>query len=59
MVETVRFWKGLSKPNQPGKGVPGANTSFDHLKKATDDPLIPVDDPLKLFQEITSKLNPL
>ena len=42
MVEIVRFWKGLSKSNQPGKGVPGANTSFDHLKKAIDDPLIPV-----------------
>ena len=56
MVEIVRFWKGLSKSNQPGKGVPGANTSFDHLKKAIDDPLIPV----KLaffFQEIASKLN--
>ena len=31
----------------------GANTSFDHLKKAIDDPLIP----LKPFQEIVSKLN--
>ena len=53
MVEIVRFWKGLSKSNQPGKGVPGANTSCDHLKKVIDDPLIPV----KLFQEIGSKLN--
>ena len=53
MVEIVRFWKGLLKSNQPGKGVPGANTSFDHLKKAIDDPLIPV----KVFQEIASKLN--
>ena len=33
MVETVPFCKGLSKSNQPGKNVPGANTSFDHLKK--------------------------
>ena len=57
MVEIVRFWKGLSKSNQPGKGVSGANTSFDHLKKAIDDPLIPVGYPLKLFQEIASKLN--
>ena len=53
MVEIVRFWKGLSKSNQPGKGGPGANTSFDHLKKAIDDPLIPI----KPFQEIASKLN--
>ena len=42
MVEIVRFWKGLSKSNQAVKGVPGANTSFDYLKKAIDDPLIPV-----------------
>ena len=42
MVEIVRFWKGLSKSNLPEKGVPGANTSFEHLKKAIDDPIIPV-----------------
>ena len=52
MVEIVRFWKGLSKSNQPGKGVPGANLSFSRLKKAIDDPLIPVK-----LQEIASKLN--
>ena len=50
MVEIVRFWKGLSKSNQPGKGVPGANTSFNHLKKAIDDPLIPIK--LAFFQEL-------
>ena len=55
MVEIIRFWKGLSKSNQPGKGVPGANTSFDHLKKAIDDPLIPVK--LAFLPEIASKLN--
>ena len=54
MVE-IGFRKGLSKSNQPGKCVPGANTSFDHLKKAIDDPLIPVK--LAFFQEIPSKLN--
>ena len=42
MVEIDRFWKGLSKSNHPGKSVPGANTSFDHLKKAIDGPLIHV-----------------
>ena len=42
MVEIVRFWKGLSNSSQAGKGVSGANISFDHLKKAIDDPLIPV-----------------
>ena len=55
MVEIDRFWKGLSKSNHPGEGVPGANTSFDHLKKAIDDPLIPVK--VASFQEIASKLN--
>ena len=55
MVEIVLFWKGLSKLNQPRKGVPGANTSFDHLKKAIDDPLIPVK--LAFLPEIASKLN--
>ena len=35
--------------------MPGANTSFDHLKKAIDYPLIPVK--LAFFQEIASKLN--
>ena len=42
MVEIIRFWKGLSKSSQTGKGVSDANISFDHLKKAIDDPLIPV-----------------
>ena len=56
MVEIVRFWKGLSKSNLPEKDVPGANTSFEHLKKAIDDPIIPVQ--LVFFlQEIPSKLN--
>ena len=55
MVEIDRFWKGLSKSNHPGKSVPGANTSFDHLKKAIDGPLIPVK--VAFFQEIASKLN--
>ena len=55
MVKVVRFWKVLSKSNQPGKGVPGANTTFDHLKKAIDDPRIPVK--LAFFHEIASKLN--
>ena len=55
MVEIVQFWKGLSKSNLPEKGVPGANTSFEHLKKAIDDPIIPVQ--FAFFQEIASKLN--
>ena len=55
MAEIVLFWKGLSKLNQPRKGVPGANTNFDHLKKAIDDPLIPVK--LAFLPEIASKLN--
>ena len=42
MVELVRFWKGLSKSNQPREGVPGANTGFDHLKKAINGPRIPI-----------------
>ena len=35
--------------------MPGANTSFDHLKKAIDDPVIPVN--LVFFRKIASKLN--
>ena len=47
--------EGLAKSNQPGKGVSGAKTNFDHLNKAIDDPLIHVK--LVFFQEIASNLN--
>ena len=45
----------LPKSKQPGQGKVGNNTSFDHLVKSIDDPLIPVK--VMFFEEVERKLN--
>ena len=55
IIEVVRFWKGLPKSKQPGKGKIGQNTSFNCLAKAVDDPTIPLK--LRFFEEIVISLN--
>ena len=55
IIEVVRFWKGLPKSKQPGKGKIGQNTSFDCLAKAVDDSTIPLKP--RFFVEIAMSLN--
>ena len=53
VVEVVKYWQSLPKSKQPGKGKIGANTSFDRLSNAVNDPLVPVK--LQLFDNVAKQ----
>ena len=52
--ETIDFWKQLPKSKQSGRGVPGANTSHEHLCSVYKDPLILIK--LQFFEDIAADL---
>ena len=54
MVIITNYWCQLPKSKQPGLGKPGNNTSFDYLRKAVKDPLIPIK--VLFFEEVARKL---
>ena len=55
MVIITNYWCQLPKSKQPSLGKPGNNTSFDHLRKAVKDPLIPIK--VLFFEEVARKLD--
>ena len=53
--EIIDFWKQLPKSKQPGRGVPGTNTSYGHICSLCKDPLILVK--FQFFEGIAAGLN--
>ena len=51
----MNFWQGLPKSRQPGQGKQGANFSYENLRLAIKDPLIPLK--LQFLEGIASELN--
>ena len=53
--EIVEYWLTKPKSKQPGQGKAGANTSYEHLCRVRNDPLIPVK--LQFFEDVAKLLN--
>ena len=53
--EIIDFWKQLPKSKQPGRGIPAANTIYEHPCSLYKDPLILVK--LQFFEGITADPN--